>query len=378
MKMAVNLTYLMDGKQPDGIGQFALNLFKGMQAIGRLNNNMHLFVFDAFQEKARRIFPEAKIIPVATMGDFHQLNKYFRFLKSLYIDRRLVPRFLKKDQYDLLFHPFNSVNDHISAGIPTVITLHDLFFKNNPGELSPKYLKYVKFRYEGLIYKTRHIVVPSKFVRQDIMKYYPDVDQDKISVINDPIWINIENTIPYPVKKPYILCVNSIRNHKNVITLLKAFQLIEDKIDHSLILTGYKGGASIDPEQYAAQNKIKKLIMTGYVSDAARNHLYQNADLFVSPSRHEGFGMTPVEAALFGIPVLTTMETSIPEITRGLVNYYGPADDYTELAKRMLELLKNRPPENELEHIKNKLSQEYDIKIIAERYYKLFEHLLKV
>ncbi len=373
MKIAVNFTCIQDGKQPQGMGQFAINLFKGMQAIGKLNKNFHLFVSDTFYEKGMTLFPEAEIIPIAAVPDFYNLNKYHRFLRTLFISRCLLPHFLKKDRYDLLYHPLNEVNDYVSTKVPTLVTLHDLFFKNHPEELSNKYLRYVKYRYEDWIYQSAHIIVPSQFVKQDILKYYPDAEPNKITVINNPVWVDCEKKCEYPVEKPYILSVNTIRNHKNLITLLKAFRLIEDKVDHHLVLTGSKGDVSIDPEQYAAQNKIKKLIITGYVSDEQRNYLYQNADLFVSPSLHEGFGMTPVEAALFEIPVLTTRTTSIPEITRNMVNYYEPAEDYRALAEKILNLLGNSPPKSELLRIKNTLSQEYDLKMIAASYYDVFK-----
>lgn len=375
MKIAVNLTYLMDGKQPEGTGQFGLNLLKGLQMAGKLNKGFHLFVFDAFREKAARLFPEAEVIPLAATGDLFNMNKYRRFLTSLYIERRLVPRFLEKGRYDLLYHPFNSVNSYISQKVPTLITMHDMFFKNHPGEHSAKYIKYLQYMYEGLIYNTVHIVVPSQFVKQDILKYYPGADPGKITVINNPVWVNCDVVKEFPVEKPYILCVNSIRNHKNIITLLKAFRLIEDKTGHHLVLTGAKGHIHIYPGQFAAQNGIKKLIMTGYLSDEHRNYLYQNADLFVSPSLHEGFGMTPVEAALFETPVLTTRETSIPEVTKNMLNYYEPAEDPGALAARILDLLKNRPPKSELRHIKEIFAREYAPEKIAKLYFNVFENV---
>ncbi len=117
--------------------------------------------------------------------------------------------------------------------------------------------------------------------------------------------------------------------------------------------------------------------MTGYLSDEHRNYLYRNADLFVSPSLHEGFGMTPVEAALFETPVLTTRETSIPEVTRNMVNYYEPAEDPNVLAARILNLLENRPPKSELRRIKKTMAQEYDPERIAALYFSMFEHLIR-
>lgn len=295
-------------------------------------------------------------------------------MKSTCIERCLLRYYLTKDRYDLLFHPFNGVNDFISSEIKTVITVHDLFFKNFPDELSRKYLSYVKYRYEGLLHKPHHIVVPSQFVKQDILKFYPGVKAERITVINNPIWIDTETARTIDVQEPYILCVNSIRNHKNLITLLKAFREIEDKIPHSLVLTGSKGLVAEDPEKYASIYN-KKVVFTGYVSDETRNDLYRNAALFVSPSLHEGFGMTPVEAALFEVPVLTTRAASIPEITRGLVNYYEPAEDYRALADRMLDLLFNKPSPDELRNISSQLSREYDCRFIAEQYYALFECL---
>jgi glycosyltransferase involved in cell wall biosynthesis len=375
MKIAVNLTYLRDGRQLDGIGQFAINLLTGLQAIDKLNKDFHLFIDRKFQEKAAGLFPQAQLIPVVDSGALLNFGKYNWFFQSLYIDSCLVPYHLKREHYDLLYHPFNAVTDYISQRVPTLITLHDLFFKNYPAELSKKYLKYVEYRYRALIYKTAHIVVPSHFVKQDIIKYYPDINPDKITVIYNPIRVDYNKIKEYPLEKPYILCVNSMRNHKNMITLLKAFQLIEDKIEHHLVLTGAKDFVTIDPQRYAEQNQIKKLIVTGYVSDEERNYLYHEADLFVSPSCHEGFGMTPVEAALFTTPVLTTRKTSIPEVTCNMVNYYEPADDPRALAEQMLYLLDNRPPQEQLEEIKRKFASEYDIERIASLYYDTLRSL---
>jgi len=376
MKIAVNFTYLMDGKRPEGIGKYALNLFKGLQSIGKLNKNFHIFVANNFCEECEGLFPEATIIPVAAVDNYDKWHKYHRFIKLVQLDRYLVPRFLRRARYDLFFHPYSAVDDYISREVPTLVTIHDLFFKNYPQEFSRKYLKYMNYRYKDIIYNTRHLVVPSQFVKQDILKFYPDTEPGKITVINNPVWINSESSREVEVNKPYILSVGAIRNHKNLITLLKAFQLIQHKVEHCLVLTGAKGHLRIDPGKYAAEQHIDKVIMTGYLPDDQRNYLYQHADLFVSPSLHEGFGMTPVEAALLETPVLTTRATSIPEVTKDMVNYYEPATDPQVLAAQILNLLQHRPPRNDLHEIKNTLAQEYSPEKIAVAYFALFERLV--
>ena len=67
------------------------------------------------------------------------------------------------------------------------------------------------------------------------------------------------------------------------------------------------------------------------VTDEERNWLLTNAALFVTPSLFEGFGRTPVEAAICRIPVISTKETSLFEATQGLCSYVENPTDEKEL-----------------------------------------------
>lgn len=65
-----------------------------------------------------------------------------------------------------------------------------------------------------------------------------------------------------------------------------------------------------------------------------------NARIFVNTSRFEGFGRTPIEAAMHGVPVLTSRETSLGEVTQDLLEYYDPADNVDKLAEKIKLILK--------------------------------------
>jgi glycosyltransferase involved in cell wall biosynthesis len=224
-----------------------------------------------------------------------------------------------------------------------------------------------------IIHHSRYLIVASRFVKEQITKFYPQVYARKIMVIHNPIAVQTTDVIERQIDGPYVLSVNSFRDHKNLITLIKAFELISEQVDHSLVLVGKPQDYSRDLIlQYIAERKIQRIVFSGYVSDAERNNLYRNAALFVSPSLHEGFGMTPVEAALFEIPVLTTRETSIPEVTRDLLYYYEPATDEHRLAARMLEILLSPREQEKLVKAKRVLSEEYDIRKIATQYCEFF------
>lgn len=52
--------------------------------------------------------------------------------------------------------------------------------------------------------------------------------------------------------------------------------------------------------------------------------LYSNASLFVSPSLMEGFGFTPIEAAIHCVPVVCTKETALYETTKASSTTMNP------------------------------------------------------
>ena len=53
---------------------------------------------------------------------------------------------------------------------------------------------------------------------------------------------------------------------------------------------------------------------TGYISDEEKVLLYQHAEWFVYTSRYEGFGLPPLEAMQCGCPVITSNNSSLPEV----------------------------------------------------------------
>jgi len=374
MKVLVNLTNLFNDQNIDGIGQYALNLLQGIQDIGEISS-FHLIVTEGNCHFIHSMVPEAKMT-IVPFSKYERLIKWKKnSLRFLYLDQLKVPKTIKKHKENILFHPYPALSIKVSSVFPTVVTLHDLLFHNFPAEVSPLKKIWCTQTHNSIIHKTSHLIVPSRFVKNDVMKHYQEVDEKKITVIPNPVRVNREATTPFPVNEPFILSVNSLRLHKNLKTLIEAYAKIEDQIPHRLVLTGFAekiGESSIT--NCIRENNVKKILLTGYIASPERNFLYKNASLFVSPSLHEGFGMTPIEAALFEAPVLTTRETSIPEATLDLLNYYQPADDPNRLAEKMLSLLKYPPPAEKLKEIKEKYSQSYNYKKIARQYCNFFQN----
>ena len=175
------------------------------------------------------------------------------------------------------------------------------------------------------------------------------------------------------ISQKYILYVSTLYKYKNVITLLKAFFLIKDEIEHKLIIIGKSPDQSWEKEAFPfiKQNKLDNRIIhiSESVSDEALANYYANADLLVHPSTKEGFGFTPIEAAIHKIPVITNKDTALYETTKGLLNYYTPSTDEKELAEVMKKVLRHPQRMKELEKISDIFKTEYDYRSQAEKLY---------
>jgi glycosyltransferase involved in cell wall biosynthesis len=69
------------------------------------------------------------------------------------------------------------------------------------------------------------------------------------------------------------------------------------------------------------------------------SQLYSQADVFVNPTRAEGFGFTNVEAQGHGIPVISTQRWAIPEVVKdGVTGLLVEPNDYTKLLSAMRAL----------------------------------------
>lgn len=98
-------------------------------------------------------------------------------------------------------------------------------------------------------------------------------------------------------------------------------------------------------------NMENRIIQLQNLTDKELRYLYEHASLFVTSSLNEGFGYTPIEAAMCKCPVVCSIQEALPDVTQELLNYYQPAMDAEALADRMIQVLKNPPSAEELNQI---------------------------
>jgi len=200
------------------------------------------------------------------------------------------------------------------------------------------------------IKKASNIVTISEFSKSEICGYY-GVPAERISVVNPAIDHNIffprdktnseKVKNKYGIKTNYILSVCTIEPRKNLTGTLDAYKKLPDEIKnkYSLVLVGGKGWLDEElNEKIEALSSKYSVIKTGYVPDEELPSLYSGASVFVFPSFYEGFGMPPLEAMACGVPVITSNNSSLPEVV-GDAGIMIEAKDTVKLAKQIEKVL---------------------------------------
>lgn len=172
----------------------------------------------------------------------------------------------------------------------------------------------------------------SDYTKADFLKFCTQLDADKMTTI--PLSTNqkykpnknkkqleqVKKKYNIPTDKKYLFSLCSLEPRKNLIRAVKSFIefIKKNKVDDLVYILGGSAWQGFiekfeqevpDYKQYA-----DKIIRAGYVADEDLEILYSNAEWFVYTSQYEGFGMPPLEAMACGCPVITSNNSSLPEV----------------------------------------------------------------
>ena len=200
---------------------------------------------------------------------------------------------------------------------PIVITVHDLI-----QEKTQRFdYKTVSQRRMRQLQHATAIICVSKQTKEDLLNYYPQVPENKITVIyhgNDQMRPSDIGQRTYNF--PYILYVGSREKYKNFENMLKTFAELPK--DLHLICTGSKFSSE---EQRVINNlNLSTRIMQKFVSDSELMNLFHYAEAFVYPSTMEGFGIPILEAFRLGCTVVLSDIGCFHEVAGDSVPYFDP------------------------------------------------------
>jgi len=206
--------------------------------------------------------------------------------------------------------------------VPFVVTVHDALAWDHPEWLARANAAQIRFALPRALRRAALTLTGSEFSR-DRLSAALGLDPARIRVT--PYGLDPRFT-PGPraeallarlgVHRPYVLTVGTLQPRKNVEALLHASNALRaDGVDHELVVVGARGW--LDDRllrQLGAEALTGAVHLTGRVSDAELVDLYRGAELFVFPSRYEGFGFPVLEAMACGTVVIAADRGSLPEL----------------------------------------------------------------
>jgi glycosyltransferase involved in cell wall biosynthesis len=227
---------------------------------------------------------------------------------------------------------------------PLVVTVHDLCHLALPHITSGAHRRaYARGMFSLVKRRARRILCDSEFTRNEFCRLAgrPKEDPVVIHLGVDENWFNIPpGERPHP--RPYLLYVGNVKPHKNLATLVSAFQTMASTIPHDLVIVGKQEGFITQDSKVgvAARELGARVRFTGPVSRQLLEQFFTHADVFVFPSLYEGFGLPPLEAMASGCPTIVSRAGSLPEVCGDAALYFHP-DDGQQLAAIVTELLGN-------------------------------------
>jgi len=352
-RIGIDVRCLSKGRMT-GVEEYTQQLLENLFQLDK--ENEYVLFFNSFKP-AKADFSWLEKYPNVKLKKFQFPNKllnfcfwYFNFPK---IDKLIGGA-------DIVFLP-NIIFGSVSGKAKLVATIHDLSFERFPETFSLKRRLWHGFiNPKKICRRAQKIIVVSESTKNDLLSLY-EINPKKIEVIHSGISNNflpisrndrqlIEVKERYNLPYKFILFLGTIEPRKNITALIRAFDSLKNyatqKNDENLsrfklVIAGQSGWLRKKIDHEIEQAKYKKdIIVINFIPVADKPYLLNLVTLFIYPSIFEGFGFPPLEAMRCGVPVITSNNSSLPEVIGSggiMVNFDKP----DEIEKAMRQILEN-------------------------------------
>ena len=370
---ALNMLIGIDGNEANqikrvGVGEYGFQLLMQLKVQGSTLNQSKLDSGQGLEVQGQNLKFQI-YLKEKPLSDLPQETEWWRY-------KVVGPKFLwtqiglpialsqVKPVLDVFFTPTHYAPRF--SPCPRVISIMDLSYIYFPEMFRKRDLWKLKKWTNYSVKKAKKILTISESTKSDIIKYYK-VEPGKVAVTYPGIdkkfaalktLKNMESTEKikkkYGIKGDYILYVGTLQPRKNLVRLIEAFGKIkrqrtdnkeqkresrngkremrnteeidgntieisgnkeEERGNLKLVIAGKRGWMYEEIfEKVKDLGLEKEVVFTGYVSDKDLPSLYKGAECFVLVSLYEGFGLPVLEALSYGVPVVVSNISSLPEV----------------------------------------------------------------
>ncbi|MGI8689048.1 MAG: glycosyltransferase family 4 protein [Thermomicrobiales bacterium] len=343
----------------------AYTLFTSPQAAG------------TFGERAPTV--EEVICPLPQIA-----NRKIVWSSRLAYEYGILPQQAVRRKVDVLFSPCFTAPAH--PRYISVVTIPDMQYIDMPENFASVDHAIFTRLLSHAVRSTAHILTLSEHAKRRIVAHY-QIPPERVTVtylaaasayfmpVSPETIARVRER--YGLKAPYILSVATLHPHKNLDALIDAFVALRQT--HAwkgqLALIGLRGtAANALHTRIRALGLAREIVLPGYVPDADLPALYRGAEMYVLPSRYEGFGIPVLEAMASGIPVITTRLTSLPEVAGDAALFFDP-DDRAALVAALCRLRDDDALRRTLIARGHERARLFTWQQTAERTLAVFEHV---
>jgi glycosyltransferase involved in cell wall biosynthesis len=271
----------------------------------------------------------------------------------------VLPYIFGREHLDVLHVPYFNVPVLYPGRV--VVTTHDLtilHFRTGRATTLPPWMYALRRLGYSIIFsagirRAKKIFAVSKTTKADILSNF-HVDQKKIIVtyegVDNLFVSDTHRSDRRPINGTYLLYVGNAYPHKNLETLLEAFDRlvkVRSNIEIKLVFVGKDDHFTKRlKERTQRLASSRSVIFFGEAHDDELGGLYRHARAFVFPSLAEGFGLPAIEAVAFGCPVVCSDIPIFHEIVGDKGTYFDPTDvqDIVRALDGVLKITKKPAP----------------------------------
>ncbi len=299
---------------------------------------------------------------------------------------RYGTKLLQKEQFDIInTHfalPSGPVGDSLSRkfNIPNVLSVHggDLY---DPSKFtSPHRHLLLRMWVNSLLHKADAVVGQSRNTNENVTNFY-DANLKPALIplgINRPQFpATTREELGFKAQEKILVTVGRQVSRKANDRLITVFSRLKQD-NCKLVLIG-SGPQQESLQALAKQlNVADKVVFAGFVSEEKKFALLANADIYVSTSQHEGFGLVFLEAMAAGLPVMCYNHGGQTDfLEHGKTGALLELNDESTFLTELNRLLSDQALVKQVGDYNKQKVEQYFIENCAQQYETLFENLVK-
>lgn len=345
------------GLENTGIGRYTMNLVNELMNLDKTNEYFLLFKTNFYNTLSKSLNLKNNFHPILADYKHYSVQEQFLLPKLLFS--------LKPDLYHAV-----DLNIPVFWKGKLVVTIHDLTRIESVGNkvttlpMPTYWFKYGVMKYwvmKQIVHSSNAIIVPSNFVRQNLLAKYPATN-NKIQVVYEaPEEVYFQKLKKSSVSQKndhnkdaakeimdkyqlktnkYLIYTGNAYPHKNLDLLIVALLRMKQKYRPILAIACGRSVFRARIEHLVKLHQMQKWVkFLGFVPDEVLRDLYRHSLAFITPSLMEGFGLPGIEAMASGTIVLSSDRSCLPEIYGKNAVYFDPSNP-ADIKEKILSLLK--------------------------------------